>query len=132
MAHLQRKLPNDDAANYAVTALQIARQFNQGHWLNNCDTQCSGWRPTAFAAFLSFFLLRAAMGGCLRRFSFGDLRSPHIYIYRLARMFSADPLVAAATTAPLFLCRSSFHTRSFSSLNRLGCYFPSRVLPPTS
>src|SRR5215471_7527996 len=97
-----RELPNDDGANYAMTALQIARQFNQGPLAGIAAVfNTRGWRPTAFGSFSVPFLLLTdgdVVAACA-----ATLLSIYIaltfYMYRLARLFSADPLVAAATSA---------------------------------
>lgn len=44
-----RALPNDDGANFATTATQVARAFDQGVWSGlKAAFELRGWRPTLF------------------------------------------------------------------------------------
>ena len=97
-----RELPNDDGADYAMTALQIARQFNQGPLAGIVAVvNTRGLRPIAFGAFSVPFLLLThgdVVAACAATL-LAIYLALTFYLYRLARLFSADPLVAAATSA---------------------------------
>ena len=92
-------LPNDDAANYAETAVEITAQFHRGIVPGTISLfGLRGWRPTAFPPMAVPFLLLtaddvvaacAAMQLCL-------YAALVFYLYGLARQCAATPLVAAA------------------------------------
>lgn len=92
-------LPNDDAANYAQTAVEITTQFHRGIVPGAISLLgLRGWRPTAFPPIAVPFLLLtaddvvaacAAMQLCI-------YTALVFYLYGLARQCAATPLVAAA------------------------------------
>lgn len=93
------RLPNDDGANYAQTAVEITAQFHRGIVPGTISiVGLRGWRPTAFPPIAVPFLLLtaddvvaacAAMQICL-------YTALVFYLYGLARQCAATPLVAAA------------------------------------
>jgi hypothetical protein len=97
-----REVPNDDAANFGLTALQIATHFKEGPLAGiSAMLNVRGWRPTSFPALSVPFVLLS--GGDVVAGSAATLlaicAALTFYLYRLARLFSADPLLAATITA---------------------------------
>ena len=98
-----RGLPSDDAANYAMTAVGIAKEFGQKGVVGGLAAAhgLRGWRPVAFPPLAVPFLLLtgldtvAACGATLFLIYIATV----FYLYRLAHLCSEDSLVAAVACA---------------------------------
>src|SRR5215472_8689753 len=85
-------LPNSDPANYAETALRIAKQFNQHGVITGMVAilNMRGWRPTAFPPLAVPFMLLTAndvVAACAATLLFIYIGLV-FYLYRLARLCS--------------------------------------------
>ena len=128
-----RGLPSDDAANHAMTAVGIAKQFGQNGVIAGLAAArgLRGWRPIAFPPLAVPFLLLtgidtvAACGATL----FLIYLAIVFYLYRLAHLCSGDPLVAAiacaaAVTLPTITCYSLiFFSESAFVLASVACAY---------
>lgn len=95
-------LPNDDAANFAGTALSIVQDFEKGPVAGVASAlNTRGWRPTLFPVLAVPFLL--ATGGDITAATAALLLLIQIalafYLYRLARFCAAGPLTAATASS---------------------------------
>src|SRR6187399_11563 len=95
-------LPTDDAANHALTALKISRQFKEGLLAGiSAVFNIRGWRPIVFSALSVPFLLLTGgdvVTACAAT-QLSIFAALTFYSYRLARLFSRDSLTAATATA---------------------------------
>ena len=96
-------VPSDDAADFAETALQVAQQFHQEGPLHGMAAafEIRGWRPIIFPVLAVPFLLITGndlVAACAATLLLIQLALT-IYLYRLARLFTADELAAAAACA---------------------------------
>jgi hypothetical protein len=121
--HLQdHRWPNDDAANFATTAVQIADRFHTGGLLPGLQAliDVRGWRPIVFPTLLVPYLLAfhgnvpLAVGGLLWTL-YAVLT---VYAYRLSRLFLPPVRAAIAawvvSTSPII---AQFTTIFFSELS---------------
>jgi hypothetical protein len=95
-------LPSDDPANHAEVSLRIAKQFNQHGLLSGMYAllNARGWRPIVFPPLAVPFLLLTdndVVAACAATLLL-IYATLTLYLYRLARLWSHDPLIAAATT----------------------------------
>ena len=114
-----RALPMDDAANHAVTALNIAEQFHQGFWHGALAAVTErGLRPIIFPLIAVPFLLLTGnnvIAACAAALLVTQAALT-VYLYRLARLLSADPLIAAAgSTAVLSMPVVAYYSLEFWS-----------------
>ena len=95
-------LPTDDAANHAETSLRIAKQFNQHGFFGGMAALLNtrGWRPIVFPPLAVPFLLLTGndvIAACAASLLL-IYAALMLYLYRLVRLWTEDPLIAAATT----------------------------------